>query len=55
MTIDDANACRAIPASSNRSVNAPQIRKSRSGSRGSTGFVPESVWILHCKEQFGLL
>ena len=55
MTIDGASAGHAIPASSNRSVNAPQIRKSRSGSRGSTGFVPESVWILHCKQQFGLL
>jgi hypothetical protein len=54
MTIEDVSARPVIPATSNPASHASPIRKSRNGLR-QHGFVPESAWLLHCKEQFGLV
>jgi hypothetical protein len=55
MMIDDM-AGRCVPQPSrNQPVHEPRITRSKKWVARQHGFVPESAWLLHCKEQFGLV
>jgi hypothetical protein len=55
MTIDDVSAHRATP--DDRQPIQPRVtdQEIQKWISRQHGFVPETAWILHCKEQFGLV